>query len=415
MASEYMFSWVAFNVLVLGMLALDLVVFHRKAHVVSLREAAMWSVIWICLAMVFGLWLYVDSGKETALEFLTGYVIEKSLSVDNLFVFLAVFSYFAVDAKYQHKILFWGILGALIMRGLFIIVGTTLLASFHWMIYVFGGFLIFTGIKMLRAGDEKLDLDGNSLVRWLRRHFRFTNEYHGDKFFVRKDGLLWATPLFMVLCVVEFTDVIFAVDSIPAIFAVTTNPFIVYTSNVFAILGLRALYFLLAGVMQMFHYLKVGLSLVLVFVGIKMVAMEFYKIPIGFSLAVIGGILALSIVASIIRQRRIEAGYSRVALTPHRWPAAAFPSAALLLVFATLGAATYSAVSRGASADDAILAVRLAESDLARHKQSSSVGAVDLREAEHRIERAWSALEMRRYTEAISAAHDAREALNATD
>jgi tellurite resistance protein TerC len=415
MASEYMFSWVAFNVLVLGMLALDLVVFHRKAHVVSLREAAMWSVIWICLALLFNLWLYLDSGKETALEFFTGYLIEKSLSVDNLFVFLAIFSYFAVDAKYQHKILFWGILGALVMRGIFIVVGTTLLASFHWMIYVFGGFLIFTGIKMLNSGDEKLDLEGNPLVRWLRGHFRFTKEYHGDKFFVRKDGLLWATPLFMVLCVVEFTDVIFAVDSIPAIFAVTTNPFIVYTSNVFAILGLRALYFLLAGVMEMFHYLKVGLSLVLVFVGIKMVGVEFYKIPIGVSLGVIGGILGLSIVASIVRQYRIDAGYSRASFAHHPWAATAFLWAILLGIFAVLAAVTYAAVTRGASADDAILSVRLAESDLARSRQIGSVTTANFTEAVRSIEHAWSALEKRRYDEAIDAARDARESLNGTD
>jgi tellurite resistance protein TerC len=415
MASEYMFSWVAFNVLVLGMLALDLVVFHRKAHVVSLREAAMWSVIWICLAMLFNVWLYIDSGRETALEFFTGYLIEKSLSVDNLFVFLAVFSYFSVDAKYQHKILFWGILGALIMRGIFIVVGTTLLASFHWMIYVFGGFLIFTGVKMLRSGDEKLDLDGNRLVRWLRGHFRFTKEYHGDKFFVRKDGLLWATPLFMVLCVVEFTDVIFAVDSIPAIFAVTTNPFIVYTSNVFAILGLRALYFLLAGVMEMFHYLKVGLSLVLVFVGVKMVGVEFYKIPIGLSLAVIGGILGLSIIASIVRQRMIETGYSWDALAHHRLTPTFSLWIALLAIIGGLSAATYAAVTRGASADDAILAVRVAESELAGVKERPAGRQSGVIEAERRLERAWRALESHRYTDAITAARDARESLRATE
>jgi tellurite resistance protein TerC len=382
MASEYAFSWVAFNLLVLGMLALDLVVFHRKAHVVSLREAAVWSVVWICLALLFNLWLYIDSGRETALEFLTGYLIEKSLSVDNLFVFLAVFSYFAVDPRYQHKILFWGILGALVMRGIFIVVGAALLTSFHWMIYVFGGFLIFTGVKMLRSGDEQLDLDGNSLVRWLRGHFRFTKEYHGDRFFVRKDGLLWATPLFMVLCVVEFTDVIFAVDSIPAIFAVTSNPFIVYTSNVFAILGLRALYFLLAGVMEMFHYLKVGLSLVLVFVGIKMVGAEFYKIPIGVSLGVIGGILGSSILASMVRQYRIDKRCSREDFARRHWPAAASLLIMLALIFAVLVAATYAAVTRGASADDAILAVRVVENDLARSQQADSVAAAEIEKAE---------------------------------
>lgn len=414
MLSEYTFSLIGFNVLVLGMLALDLVVFHRKAHVVSLREAATWSVVWICLALLFNLWLYIDSGRETALEFLTGYVIEKSLSVDNLFVFLAIFSYFAVDPKYQHKILFWGILGALIMRGIFIVVGATLLTSFHWMIYVFGGFLIYTGLKMLRSGDEKLDLEGNSLVRWLRGHFRFTKDYHGDKFFVRKDGLLWATPLFMVLCVVEFTDVIFAVDSIPAIFAVTSDPFIVYTSNVFAILGLRALYFLLAGVMEMFHYLKVGLSLVLVFVGIKMVGVEFYKIPIGISLGVIGGILFVSIIASIIRQYRIdrgcEAGFPR-----HRWTAKTSLATVVPLIFAVLAAATYAAVTRGPSADEAMVAVRLAQSDLARSQQTNSVAAAEIRRAGYSLERAWSALERRRYDEAIMAAHEARKALNVMD
>ena len=415
MVSEYMFSWIAFNVLVLGMLTLDLVVFHRKAHVVSLREAAAWSVIWICLALVFNGWIYFNSGKEIALEFFTGYLIEKSLSVDNLFVFLAIFSYFAVDSKYQHKILFWGILGALLMRAIFIVVGTTLLASFHWMIYVFGGFLIFTGIKMLGSGDEKLDLERNPLVRWLRGHFRFTREYHGDKFFVRKDGLLWATPLLLVLCVVEFTDVIFAIDSIPAIFAVTTDPFIVYTSNVFAILGLRALYFLLAGVMQMFHYLKVGLSLVLVFVGVKMVMVEFYKIPIGISLGVIGGILALSVAASIARQYALERGYSRAAFAQHRLAAMFLLWASLLGAFGVLGAATYAAVTRGASADDAILAIRLAESELAGIEKKFPADQRRVGEARHAMKRAWSALETRSYATAIKAARDARQSLGTMD
>jgi tellurite resistance protein TerC len=410
-----MFSWVAFNFLVLGMLALDLVVFHRKAHVVSLREAAIWSVVWICLALIFNGWIYLESGRETALEFFAGYLIEKSLSVDNLFVFLAIFSYFGVDARYQHKILFWGILGALLMRGLFILVGTTLLASFHWMIYVFGGFLIFTGFKMLRSGDEKPDLERNPIVRWLRGHFRFTKEYHGDKFFVRKDGLLWATPLFLVLCVVEFTDVIFAVESIPAIFAVTTNPFIVYTSNVFAILGLRALYFLLAGVMEMFHYLKLGLSLVLVFVGVKMVLVEFYKIPIGMSLGVIGAILTLSIVASLVRQYRLEMGYSWRSLAQHRLAGPAFVGAIVLGTFIILAAVTYSAVSRGASADDAILAVRLAERDLARIEDIRPSNHPSVMAAEQGIERAWRDLETRRYAEAIKAAHDVREAIELLD
>jgi hypothetical protein len=280
---------------------------------------------------------------------------------------------------------------------------------------VFGGVLIFTGFKMLRSGDEKPDLERNPIVRWLRGHFRFTKEYHGDKFFVRKDGLLWATPLFLVLCVVEFTDVIFAVDSIPAIFAVTTNPFIVYTSNVFAILGLRALYFLLAGVMEMFHYLKLGLSLVLVFVGVKMVLVEFYKIPIGMSLGVIGAILTLSILASLVRQYRLEMGYSWRSLAQHRLAGPAFVGAIVLGTFIILAAVTYSAVSRGASADDAILAVRLAERDLARIEDIRPSNHPSVMAAEQGIERAWRDLETRRYAEAIKAAHDVREAIELLD
>jgi tellurite resistance protein TerC len=237
---------------------------------------------------------------------LTGYVIEWSLSVDNLFVFLVIFSYFAVPPVYQHRVLFWGILGALVLRASFIATGTALLANFHWMIYVFGGFLIFTGIKLLFAGDDKIEPEKNPAVLLVRRFMKITPEYQGQRFFIRKDGKLWATPLFLVLVVVETTDVIFAVDSIPAIFAITLDPFIVYTSNVFAILGLRALFFLLAGVMEMFHYLRVGLSFVLCFVGIKMVIVDFYKIPIGASLAVVAGILLLSILASVLKQRKEE-------------------------------------------------------------------------------------------------------------
>jgi hypothetical protein len=261
---------------------------------------------------------------------------------------------------------------------------------------------------MLRSGDEKLDLERNPLVRWLRGHFRFTNEYHGDRFFVRKDGLLWATPLLLVLCVVEFTDVIFAIDSIPAIFAVTTDPFIVYTSNVFAILGLRALFFLLAGVMQMFHYLKLGLSLVLVFVGAKMILAEFYKIPIGVSLGVIGGILALSIAASIVRQYALERGYAWSGFGRHRLAPAFLQWATILVAIGVLSVATYVTVARGASADDAILAVRVAEDDLRRARHSR------ITEAERELERAWSALETHRYEEAISAAQDARQSLKPT-
>jgi tellurite resistance protein TerC len=306
-SSDSLFLWVIFNVFVLGILALDLLVLHRKAHAVSLREALAWSCVWVSLALLFALGVYFSRGGEKALEFLTGYVIEWSLSVDNLFVFLVIFSYFGVPPIYQHRVLFWGILGALVLRAIFIATGTALLTNFHWMIYVFGGFLIFTGIKLLFAGEEKIDPEKNPAVRLVRRFMNVTPDYHGQQFFIRKDGRLWATPLLLVLIVVETTDVIFAVDSIPAIFAITLDPFIVYTSNVFAILGLRALFFLLAGVMDMFRYLKVGLSFVLCFVGIKMVIVDFYKIPIGISLGVVAGILGISILASIfVRPKRVD-------------------------------------------------------------------------------------------------------------
>jgi len=304
MDSDRLILWIAFNVFVLGMLAIDLGVFHRKAHAVSLKEAGVWSCVWIGLALVFNVGIYYLWGQEKALEFLTGYVIEKSLSVDNLFVFLMVFQYFNTPAEYQHRILFWGIVGALVLRAIFIATGSALLSNFHWMIYVFGGFLVVTGIKMFLQGDEKLEPEKNPVVRLFQRMMPVTHDYHGQSFFITKDGKRHATLMMVVLIVVETTDVIFAVDSIPAIFAITTDPFIVYTSNVFAILGLRALYFMLAGVMEMFVYLKVGLSFVLVFVGIKMISVDFYKIPIGVSLGVIGGILLLSVLASLLSQRR---------------------------------------------------------------------------------------------------------------
>jgi tellurite resistance protein TerC len=307
---ERLILWIAFNVFVLGMLALDLGVFHRNAHKVSLREALAWSLVWISLALIFNLGIYYFWGAEKALEFLTGYLIEKSLSVDNIFVFLMIFSYFAVPAIYQHRVLFWGILGALVIRAIFIATGAALLSAFHWMIYLFGGFLVITGVKMMLLGDQKLEPEKNPAVRLLRRVMHVTKEYHGQRFFVRTDGRLWATPLLLVLVVVETTDVIFAVDSIPAVFAITQDPFIVYTSNVFAILGLRALYFLLAGVMEMFRYLKVGLSFVLCFVGIKMMLVDFYKIPIGLSLGAVAAILALSVLASLLVKPRAAGGTS---------------------------------------------------------------------------------------------------------
>lgn len=306
MESDRLVLWIVFNVFVLGMLAIDLGVFHRKAHAVSMKEAAAWSTVWIVLALIFNAGIYYAWGGDKALEFLTGYVIEKALSVDNLFVFLMIFTYFSTPAIYQHRVLFWGIVGALVMRAIFIAAGAALLESFHWMIYVFGGFLIVTGIKMLLQGDEKLDPGKNPVVRLFQRFIPLTNEYQGQHFFIRQNGKTYATLLMLVLVVVETTDVIFAVDSIPAIFAVTRDPFIVYTSNVFAILGLRALYFLLAGVMDMFTYLKIGLSLVLCFVGAKMMIVDVYKIPIGVSLGVVGGILVLSVIASLLKSFKEE-------------------------------------------------------------------------------------------------------------
>lgn len=303
MTSDSLLLWIVFNAFVLGMLALDLLVFHRKAHQVSLREAFTWSVIWISLALAFNLGIYYLWGSEKALEFLAGYLIEKSLSVDNIFVFIMIFSYFAVPPIYQHRILFWGILGALVMRAIFIAAGAALLTAFHWIIYIFGAFLIFTGVKMFFAGDEKIEPEKNPAVVLLRRWMPITKDYEGQRFFVRQDGRLWATPLFVVLLVIETTDVIFAVDSIPAIFAITLDPFIVYTSNIFAILGLRALYFLLAGILDMFRYLKVGLAFVLCFVGFKMMIVDFYKIPIGVSLAVVAGILTVSILVSLMNPK----------------------------------------------------------------------------------------------------------------
>lgn len=282
------------------MLALDLGVFNRKAHVISVKEALIWSAVWISLACVFGLGLYYFEGKQIALEFFAGYLIEKSLSVDNLFVFILLFTYFRVEPMLQHKVLYWGILGALIMRAALIIVGAILIAKFHWIIYIFGAFLVFTGVKMAISKEEEEEVTENFVVKLFRRFFPVVHEYHGAKFFIKKDGRNFATPLFIVLIIVETTDLVFALDSIPAIFAVSQHPFIVYTSNVFAILGLRSLYFALAGVMNMFHYLKIGLALILTFVGVKMLIESYVEIPILVALGVIAGVLTLSVVASII-------------------------------------------------------------------------------------------------------------------
>ena len=309
--------WIAFNAFVLAMLALDLGVFHRHAHEIKFKEAAGWSVVWISLALVFnaGLYLFWDrispnspySNSQAGLAFLTGYLLEKSLSVDNIFVIALIFTYFSVPQQYQHRVLFWGILGALVMRGIMIALGATLIKEFHWIIYIFGAFLIFTGIKMAFHKDEGIDPEKNPLIRVFRRLMPVSNEYDGQKFFTRRNGVLMATPLFLCLLMVEFTDLVFAVDSIPAIFAVTQDPFIVYTSNVFAILGLRSLYFVLAGMMHQFHYLKLGLAVVLTFVGVKMLLTETaWKIPTELSLLVVAGILVVSVVASLLRARRIK-------------------------------------------------------------------------------------------------------------
>ena len=307
--------WVGFNLFVLAMLALDLGVFHRDAHEVSVKEAAIWSVVWISMAMVFNVLLYLFwerlvpgsqyTSGEAGLAFLTGYLIEKALSVDNIFVFVLIFTYFSVPAKYQHRVLFWGIIGALLMRGAMIFAGAALIKEFHWIIWIFGAFLIFTGIRMAFSKEEKLEPEKNPVIRLFKRFMPVSEQYDGQKFFTVKNGVRMATPLFLVLIMVETTDLIFAV---------TQDPFIVYTSNVFAILGLRSLYFVLAGVVHKFHYLKLGLSVVLAFVGVKMLLPDVtnlllgvsYKIPTAVSLGIVGGVIAVAVIASLIRANRLE-------------------------------------------------------------------------------------------------------------
>jgi tellurite resistance protein TerC len=304
MISVPLWIWIAFILFVLGMLALDLGVFNRKAHAISLREAALWSGIWIGLSLLFNAVLFFWQGSDKALEFFTAYLIEKSLSVDNIFVFVLIFSSFAVPAEYQHRVLFWGILGALVMRGALIALGTTLILLLHWVLYIFGAFLVFTGIRLAFRQEKEIQPDKNPLVRLMRRFLPISDQFEGSRFFARHNGQRVATPLLLVLVLIESTDVIFALDSIPAILAITVDPFIVYTSNVFAILGLRALYFLLAGSMQRFRYLNVGLAAILVFVGVKMLLTDLVHIPIGLSLGCIALILAASIAASLLRERK---------------------------------------------------------------------------------------------------------------
>ncbi|HLA68527.1 MAG TPA: TerC family protein [Bacteroidota bacterium] len=297
--------WAIFNLFVVFMLVLDLRVFHKQAHEVKIKEALLWSAFWIFLSLLFNAGVYFFEGSEVALQFFTGYIIEKSLSVDNLFVFLMIFSYFKVPAKYQHKVLFWGIVGALLMRGLLIFVGVTLIRQFHWILYIFGAFLVFTGIKMAFQ-DEAVDIhpESNIFVRLFKKILPITAGYHEGKFFIRAEKKIYATLLFVVIIVVETTDLVFALDSIPAVFAITRDPFIVYTSNVFAILGLRALYFALAGLLDLFHYLKFGLSIVLAFIGVKMLIESFYDMPITIALGVVVGVLTISIIASILLPKK---------------------------------------------------------------------------------------------------------------
>ena len=296
--------WAGFIAFVLAMLAIDLGVFHRKAHAVSLKEAGAWSAVWVALALAFNAGVYAWFGPERALEFTTGYLIEKALAVDNIFVFVVIFSAFAIPTIYQHRILFWGVLGALVLRAVFILVGGAMIQRFHWTLYLFGAILAITGVKLLLQRQQELHPERNPLVRAFQRLFPVTHELDGDRFTTVRDGRRFATPLLLALVAVEVTDLVFAVDSIPAIFAITQDPFIVFTSNIFAILGLRSLYFLLAGVITRFVYLKVGLALVLVFVGAKMLLVDLYKVPIAASLGVIAALLGLSVLASLLAPPR---------------------------------------------------------------------------------------------------------------
>lgn len=306
MIAQSPWLWAGFFALILTMLVIDLGVFQRKAHAPTLREAAIWTGVWIGMALLFNGVIYLWQGAGPALEFTTGYLIEKALSVDNLFVFALVFSIFAVPNSVQHRVLFWGVVGALVMRGLFIAAGTALLTHFHWVVYLFGGFLVFTGVKLAVQKETEIHPERNPILRAARRVIPLTDSYHGEHFFIRSAGKLFATPLLLVLIVIESTDLVFAVDSIPAILAITQDPFLVYTSNVFAILGLRSLYFLLAGALDRLHYLKLALAVILSFVGVKMLISEFYKIPIFISLLFIAGTLVIAVAASLYRTRKLQ-------------------------------------------------------------------------------------------------------------
>jgi tellurite resistance protein TerC len=295
--------WILFNLFVLAMLALDLGVLNRRPHSIGFREALGWSVMWVALAIAFAVVVYFWHGRTASLEFATGYLIELSLSIDNLFVFLVIFRYFRVPGELQHRVLFWGILGALITRGAFILVGVGLIRQFDWIIYIFGALLVWSGFKLLRQGDTEIDPEKNPVLKLFRRWMPVTDEYVGNKFWVRQPGL-YATPLVVVLLVVETTDILFAVDSIPAVLAITLNAFIVYTSNVFAIMGLRSMYFAVAGMMDYFEYLHYGLSAVLVFIGGKMLLSHYYKLPTHIALATVLGVLLISVLASVVFPRK---------------------------------------------------------------------------------------------------------------
>lgn len=297
-------GWILFNLFVIAMLALDIGVVHRKAHEIQIREALVWSGFWILLALLFNLGIYWRAGKIAALQFMTGYLLEKSLSVDNIFVFILIFAYFKIPSMYQHQVLFWGILGAIVMRALFIICGVAVIYRFHWVVYILGVILIYSGLRLFSGEEKEVRPESNLIVKWFHRIIPTTQEMKKEKFFIREKGKFLATPLFVTLFVIEVTDVVFAMDSIPAILAITHDPFIVYTSNIFAILGLRALYFAVAGIMKLFYYLHYGLGAILVFVGIKMLISHWYQIPVGTALIVIFGILLVSILSSLFLGKR---------------------------------------------------------------------------------------------------------------
>jgi tellurite resistance protein TerC len=317
--TEPIWAWGVFLLVVIAMLMVDLGVFHRKAHVLSMREATIWSIVWVVVALVFNAIVWVWLGHQKALEFFTGYLVEKALSADNIFVFAVLFNYFAVPPEYRHRVLFWGVLGAIVFRLTFILAGTALLKKFHWVVYIFGIIVIVSGIKLLMRKDEEIDPERNPVLRLARRFLPITPNYHGQKFFVRLNGKFMATPLALVLLVVESTDIVFAIDSIPAIFAITRDPFIVFTSNVCAILGLRALYFLLEGMIRLFRYLDEGLAVILVFIGIKMLVSEFYKIPTWVALGFVAAVLAITIALSLMAEPReqVRVGKLEVQVNPN--------------------------------------------------------------------------------------------------